>query len=108
MKNSVRSKKTKEPTTAGRHPSAVDTFREGIVPILRAVKKQGATADAVSERFLRMLGTVYGADAIGSIDPAAKLPNFARRRRRLFRCPLSGEFAKCFDDALAGNDPDQT
>jgi len=62
MKTTVRSRKTKRPTRVGRHQSAVDAFRERLVPILRAAKKRGVTADAVTERFLRILGMVYGAE----------------------------------------------
>jgi hypothetical protein len=102
VKINFRRKMTKEPAPAGRHPSAVDIFLKGIVPIVRAEKRRGATATSISERFFRTLGKVYGADAIGSIEPAIMLPKFARRRRRLFRRQLSGKFAKEFDAALGG------
>jgi hypothetical protein len=60
MKSTMRSKKTKRPTRAGRRPSVVETLRECLVPILRDEKKRGVTAGAVTKRFFAILGKVYG------------------------------------------------
>lgn len=66
-------KKTHAKTAARMGKRPIDKFTQTVLPILRAARRDGATAEVMIASFIGALESVYGPDALAPDRPLARL-----------------------------------